>query len=402
VKRKSASWQSRLDRALLDVDLKPQARFRNIQRALQDPALVADVQSAIAAVREKGFGAGHPEAIETLWPEGTTARRDIEAIVSLRDQIPEAVEELQAALNKSRAAGASEPSRSSMPEIEIDPTTVLTSLSSLVTDEEKQKELEEELKNVFRSTPTGLETPKYEVVGSVEGPVVLGRPEQIDLRQYETFSIARTVMDSPTSQGEGFNTLAGYLFGGNVSNQSMAMTMPVETSSGGEGQPSTMSFVLPAANADAPPEPNSSDVQIAQVPARLAAVKTFPGIATAAEVERQRLSVLAALAADGRYVPAGGEEEVSVLQYNPPYTIPWRRRNELAVVVKLKEVVSEAEAAVETLENSVAEPSEVQMSKAVAVDEEAATLAVDEVDAARTEDGEIEGSEDVDVDEKNV
>ena len=52
---KANSWQGRLDKALLDVDVAPQARFRLLQRALKDPQLKDDVASAVSAIQERGF-----------------------------------------------------------------------------------------------------------------------------------------------------------------------------------------------------------------------------------------------------------------------------------------------------------------------------------------------------------
>ena len=55
-------------------------------------------------------------------------------------------------------------------------------------------------------------------------------------------------------------------------------------------------------------------------------------VSRARQVERQREALIAAIEADGGTRPeeAGA---FSVLQYNAPYTVPWRRRNELAIVV---------------------------------------------------------------------
>ena len=92
----------------------------------------------------------------------------------------------------------------------------------------------------------------------------------------------------------------------------------------------------PRANAAAPPSPNTDEVRIEQVGARLVAVRAFGGIVTDEEVARQRASLLDAIAADGGTAPLGAEEGAissSVLQYNAPYTVPWRRRNEIAIVV---------------------------------------------------------------------
>ena len=92
---KANSWQVRLDKALLDIDTAPDKRVRLLQRALQDPNLIRDVRSAVDAVREKGFREGHPDAINTLWPEGTIARRDIVGIAALQKQVPEVVRNFQ-------------------------------------------------------------------------------------------------------------------------------------------------------------------------------------------------------------------------------------------------------------------------------------------------------------------
>jgi len=61
--------------------------------ALQDPELRTDLTKVFTIVREKGFGKGHPEFIELLWPAGTQARRDLEAINALSKQLPERMSE---------------------------------------------------------------------------------------------------------------------------------------------------------------------------------------------------------------------------------------------------------------------------------------------------------------------
>merc|ERR1719316_223895 len=114
------------------------------------------------------------------------------------------------------------------------------------------------------------------------------------------------------------------------------MTMPVEMESSRGASQGSMAFVLPKQYADEPPAPLAgSNVTIDKVPARLVAAKPFPGIVTDEEVQRQKAALLQAIMADGSMVPVD-ESEVIVLQYNSPLTIPWRRRNEVAVVVTEK------------------------------------------------------------------
>jgi hypothetical protein len=55
---KANSWQARVDKALLSVDLGVRPRLRLLSRAAKDPKLQEDVKSAVEAIREKGFGKG--------------------------------------------------------------------------------------------------------------------------------------------------------------------------------------------------------------------------------------------------------------------------------------------------------------------------------------------------------
>jgi len=314
----ASSWQRRLDKALLDIDATPESRLRNFQRAVKDPSLRTDVNSAIDAIREKGFGKGHPDLINILWPQGTTARADLEGLTALRTQIPEALRELPELVKTSRK-------QQKQKQANLSPPTP-PSLDSLP----RPGAIREELKNALRSTPKGLETPKYSIERSMEGEIFLGMPEKIEIRKYEAFTVAKT----PSIDGTGFNTLASYLFGGNEEKKSMAMTMPVFMTGQGKGDSTgTMQFVIPSEASGAPPAPLlDTGVDIERVPKRLVAVKAFPGLVTEDEVLRQQTALLSVLEGSGVNVLDGNK--VSVLQYNSPFTIPWRRRNEIAVVVE--------------------------------------------------------------------
>ena len=55
---KANSWQARLDKATLNVDLDVRSRLRLLKKVAQDPKVRDDVASAIQVVQEKGFGKG--------------------------------------------------------------------------------------------------------------------------------------------------------------------------------------------------------------------------------------------------------------------------------------------------------------------------------------------------------
>jgi len=338
-------WQFDLDKALLDLDLEPRERLELLQNAINDPSLLDDVRVALSSFQFDVGLAGNPEAIEKLFPSGTQSRADLEGLTALRKQLPEAFEELQKQVQEQLPKLFEEvqkqvqesPTRDSSARPSLpDPISVIKSLASLAIDEEKQRELQEEAKNLLRSTPKGLETPSYEVARVLEGPIVLGKPQPVEIRDYEEFTVAQTNMKEgigSASEGGGFNTLAAYLFGQNQGKTAMAMTVPVDTVSGANNGRASMSFVLPKEFADSPPKPlEGSAVEIVKVPARLVAAKQFSGLVTEPEVERQKAALLDALAIDGNYAPVD-VRQVSVLQYNQPLAIPWRRRNEVAIVV---------------------------------------------------------------------
>ena len=123
--------------------------------------------------------------------------------------------------------------------------------------------------------------------------------------------------------GDSFNVLAGYLFGKNAEDRSMAMTMPVEMNDG------KMAFVLPKVDADAPPTPSDDAVSVTTRPPRRVIALEFPGVSTPEEVERQRAKLATIIAEEGLEADDG----YTVLQYNAPYTVPWRRRNEIVVAL---------------------------------------------------------------------
>ncbi len=202
-----------------------------------------------------------------------------------------------------------------------------------------------EAKNVFLETPEGLVGPKYTVVSSGDG---------YEIRDYEAYTVASTSMskvdetyslDDITRSGTAFNTLAAYLFGANTEGKIMDMTTPVSTTSAGE-----MRFYLKKDEVyaiDEYPQPLSPEkdfneqgaVKIVDVPPSRLAVAQFTGFVTEGEVCRQKDALLSALALDGVEVdtPHGVKIPHVVFQYNPPYTLPIVRRNEIAIPVRAEE-----------------------------------------------------------------
>jgi glycosyltransferase involved in cell wall biosynthesis len=96
-----------------------------------------------------------------------------------------------------------------------------------------------------------------------------------------------------------------------------------------------MSFVLPTEySAASAPAPTDEQVRLEQIPLQTLAVVDFTGFATDGEIARQREKLLSQLKADGvQLIVDSTTDAFSVFQYDPPYTLPWLRRNELAIPV---------------------------------------------------------------------
>ena len=182
----------------------------------------------------------------------------------------------------------------------------------------------------------GTEEPRY-AVAQVLGP--------IEVRAYGPRIAAETTVGAGelAARSTGFSRLAGYIFGANTSRARIAMTAPVAQSSekiamtapvAQARDPSgqwTIRFFMPADRAMADlPAPNDPAVRLVDVPAETMAVLRFAGSTAANAVAAKREDLLRALA--GTAWQAAGEP-VSWF-YDPPWTLPWLRRNEVAVRVQ--------------------------------------------------------------------
>ena len=165
-----------------------------------------------------------------------------------------------------------------------------------------------------------IEEPRWDLL------TTLGK---VEIRQYEPSIQAVTRLSSSRGTSTGFRRLAGYIFGGNEREQSIAMTAPVQETLG-QRRPE-MAFTLPAEYSMADlPAPKDSGVTLREVSGRTVAAIRFSGWATGRKVAQNKTELMAVLQEHG--LKAAG---VAVLnQYNPPWTPPFLRRNEVAVTIE--------------------------------------------------------------------
>jgi len=202
---------------------------------------------------------------------------------------------------------------------------------------------------------------------------VLERDGRIELREYAPVVIAETVVegDLATASNAGFRRLAGYIFGGNRSVRAGGASEKIEMTAPVTVQPSPAPGTAPA-SPDAPaeriamtapvtvqrqdgatpapgqpgrwrvqftmprewtlatlPRPNDTAVVLREVPAMRQAVLGFSGLAGEEAVREATEALLAWVAARG-LAPLGAPQ---LARYDPPWTLPFLRRNEVMVTV---------------------------------------------------------------------
>lgn len=151
---------------------------------------------------------------------------------------------------------------------------------------------------------------------------------EVEIRAYAPSIQAVTELPDSNATSAGFKRLAGYIFGENERGQSIAMTAPVQETLGVERP--VMSFTMPAEyTLEELPSPRNDSVSIVEVPGRTVASLGFSGWATSGKVRRMQEELLRTLEQHEMEIVG-----VPVLnQYNPPWTPPFLRRNEVSVEV---------------------------------------------------------------------
>jgi len=174
----------------------------------------------------------------------------------------------------------------------------------------------------------------------------------IEIRDYAPMIVAEatTTGERYEAINAGFRILAGYIFGGNTAQTKIAMTAPVIQEAGdakGEKIPMTapvtqeasgnpdewkVRFVMPPDYTLASlPVPNDARVQFHEIPAYRAAAIRFAGFNSDSNLNSHRAELQAWLDKNNR--KSLGKPTYAF--YNPPWTLPLFRRNE--VIIKVAE-----------------------------------------------------------------
>lgn len=183
-----------------------------------------------------------------------------------------------------------------------------------------------------------IEEPKYSVIE---------KSEPYELRAYEPMIIAETIVSGSLDKASnvGFKLIADYIFGNNTAsaggNKKISMTAPVTMEPESQKVKMTapvsiekddgqwrMHFVMPSEyTMETLPEPNNSAVVLREVPAGKFAVLRFSGFTRDNKVAEKTNDLLAWMKSKG----IQPKDEPRLARYNPPWTLPFLRRNEIIV-----------------------------------------------------------------------
>ena len=172
------------------------------------------------------------------------------------------------------------------------------------------------------------------------------KKENFEIRQYKPKILAQVKIlgNFEDASSKGFRVLADYIFGNNLSTDGsskinmtapvvleptsavMDMTAPVLTE--GENNEWIVSFAMPKEySLNTLPKPNNKDIKIISLPLERYATIIFSGLIRESNYDEQ-IKLLKTFISNKKLVTVG---KVQIARYNPPWTLPFFRRNELMI-----------------------------------------------------------------------
>ena len=172
--------------------------------------------------------------------------------------------------------------------------------------------------------------------------------DKFEIREYSPKIIAQIEVfgDFDDASSKGFKILADYIFGNNTSadgNSRIEMTAPVEMEplpqkinmtkpvlTEGSDNNWIVSFIMPNEFTLATlPKPNNKSIKILSLPKEKYAVIVFSGLVR--ESSYQEKETLLNQFIEEKKLKTSGE--IKIARYNPPWTLPFFRRNELMIKI---------------------------------------------------------------------
>ena len=184
------------------------------------------------------------------------------------------------------------------------------------------------------------------IVSNVEHPkyTLVERSGNIEIRDYAPMIVAETEVtgDRREAIGKGFRLIADFIFGNNTASKKVAMTAPVTQQGSekiamtapvtqqGDGKSWLVRFIMPSKyTMETLPKPNNAAVKLKEVPGKRFAVIRFSGMGGKESLDRHTKELEEFLSTKN-LTPLS---RPTYAFYNPPWTLPFLRRNEVLVEI---------------------------------------------------------------------
>jgi hypothetical protein len=193
---------------------------------------------------------------------------------------------------------------------------------------------------IFSNIAMATEEPKF---------TLLEKDQAFELRAYAPKIIAEVVVDGDMREAssKGFRLIADFIFGNNTAQsgksekismttpvsiepraEKISMTAPVGVQQANEGW--KLYFVMPSQyDLETLPKPNNPLVSIKQTPSQKFAVIRFSGLVDEEKMAKKVVELTHWIESKNLKMISAPE----LARYNPPWTLPFLRRNEVMIAV---------------------------------------------------------------------
>jgi hypothetical protein len=194
---------------------------------------------------------------------------------------------------------------------------------------------------VFSNTAMATEEPKF---------TLLEKDQSFELRLYEPKILAEVLVSGTMREAssKGFKLIADFIFGNNIATsgksekismtapvliephaEKISMTAPVNVEQSGAGW--KVNFVMPSQfTLETLPKPNNPLVKIKPIAAKKFAVIQFSGLVDEEKMAKKVIDLEQWISTKQLKVLGNAE----LARYNPPWTLPFLRRNEVLIEVE--------------------------------------------------------------------
>jgi effector-binding domain-containing protein len=157
---------------------------------------------------------------------------------------------------------------------------------------------------------------------------IIKSDNKIEIREYPELIVAEVNVKGERYQSinDGFRLLANYIFGNNKSNQTIAMTAPVQQQEIKEGW--VVRFIMPPEfTLSSLPQPNNHAVSFSLIKSKKYIVIRFSGFNSDNNIQSHTKMLL-------NYIQKNNLKTIGepiMAFYNPPWILPFLRRNEIII-----------------------------------------------------------------------